>query len=284
MSNKTIAICLLHKDKVNLDDKNKVGGKKTDNRVSKKIKIEDLIKNITYTRLPSGKTTVCEIVLKNGFCVTGVTSCVDIDNYDETLAKELSLKDAKNKLFEFAAYDLCTELSKNPSAPYKVVDETSSDDIKKSQNETLASAIGGVVSDFVKKCINNTFFISVEKGERKDSPEMRSIVLSYERELAEDVIQYLAYCITNKQIICDKSVNDFIMNYVNANAQFDLFNESINENTRKFVNYYKNNLNVNDKQQLLLLLGNVENRGNYINKSFIMNGYIKHSSWKKYYE
>ena len=227
MPNKKIALVAINKDKT------RVGGAKTNNRVCKKINIYDMIDTTTYTRLPSGKTTVCEVVLKNGFCITGVTSCVDINNYDERLAKELSFKDAENKLYEIAAYSLCSELAKTqPKSSYKVVDETSSKDL-------IYKHIAIFISDFIKNHINNTFDTNVSKGIGRDSPEMKSIILSSEKELYEDVIDTILWFITRNTKIDELSYKMFIADVKTMLESYssDIYSKTIFENSRSFVNY-----------------------------------------------
>lgn len=66
--------------------------------------IESKIKSETYTRLPSGKTTVCELVLENGYSVIGTSSMVDPDGYNELVAKLRSKDDAVKKIWELEGY------------------------------------------------------------------------------------------------------------------------------------------------------------------------------------
>lgn len=62
-----------------------------------------------------GTTTVCQVVLQNGFTVAiGTASCVDKANFNEKLgrqyAKEDALKKAEDKLWELEGYKLAQEL------------------------------------------------------------------------------------------------------------------------------------------------------------------------------
>jgi hypothetical protein len=40
------------------------------------------VKGVTFTRLPSGKTLICEITLENGFTVRGEGNCVSPENFN----------------------------------------------------------------------------------------------------------------------------------------------------------------------------------------------------------
>lgn len=81
-----------------------------------KERIEHLLATSTahYNRL-HGTTTVCQLVLQNGFTVAiGTSSCVDPANFnaavDMQLAKEDAVKKAEDKLWEFEGYILAMKL------------------------------------------------------------------------------------------------------------------------------------------------------------------------------
>ena len=122
--------------------------------INNKLQEADLEKEIvscTFTILPSGKTTVCELILKNGFSVVGSSSCLDIKNFDKELGEKCALKDAKRKAFDFIAYGVQTCISKseeeradnesNLKAANRALSETIYEAVKKyspfkSQDET----------------------------------------------------------------------------------------------------------------------------------------------------
>lgn len=67
-----------------------------------------------YNRL-YGTTTVCQIVLQNGFSVAiGESACIDPENFDEKLGRkyayEKAIKLAEDKLWELEGYLLASEL------------------------------------------------------------------------------------------------------------------------------------------------------------------------------
>lgn len=62
------------------------------------------IMSVFYGVLPSKKTTICEIILKNGFSVVGTSSCVDIRKFNEQLGQKLAFEDAYRKAGELEAY------------------------------------------------------------------------------------------------------------------------------------------------------------------------------------
>jgi hypothetical protein len=66
--------------------------------------IDAAIADVTYTVLPSGKTMVCEITLRNGFTVIGKSAVVSKDNFDEELGQKISLENARNEIWQLEAY------------------------------------------------------------------------------------------------------------------------------------------------------------------------------------
>lgn len=67
-----------------------------------------------YNRL-HGTTTVCQIVLQNGFTAAiGVSACVDAANFDAVLGRKYALEDAlakaREKLWELEGYLLAQKL------------------------------------------------------------------------------------------------------------------------------------------------------------------------------
>lgn len=77
--------------------------------------IDNLLSKCTlhYNRL-HGTTTICQVVLPNGFMVaTGMSGCIDPANFDEKLgrkyAKQNALKAAEDKLWEMEGYRMIME-------------------------------------------------------------------------------------------------------------------------------------------------------------------------------
>ena len=66
--------------------------------------IKGVIKSVTYTVLPSGKTTICELLLRNGYAVIGVSAVIDVRNYIKEKGEELAYKDALRKVWELEGY------------------------------------------------------------------------------------------------------------------------------------------------------------------------------------
>ena len=71
--------------------------------------IDDTIALSSYTVLPSGKTVVCELILKNGFSVVGHSSCVSIENFDKEIGEKIAYRNAREQIWLLEGY-LLTEL------------------------------------------------------------------------------------------------------------------------------------------------------------------------------
>lgn len=74
--------------------------------------IESKIESATYTILPSGKVMVCELMLTNGYSVRGEAATVSKANFDEEVGRIISLKNAKDKIWQLEGYLLQEILSK----------------------------------------------------------------------------------------------------------------------------------------------------------------------------
>lgn len=66
--------------------------------------IDSVIELASYTVLPSGKVMVCEITLRNGFTVRGEAATVSKENFNVEIGKTISLKNAREKIWELEGY------------------------------------------------------------------------------------------------------------------------------------------------------------------------------------
>jgi hypothetical protein len=74
-----------------------------------RLSVEDvkaMIQSTTYTRLPSGKAIVCEIMLDTGWTCHGIASVIDLENYDEQMGKEAAHKKAMVAVFDYASMQM----------------------------------------------------------------------------------------------------------------------------------------------------------------------------------
>lgn len=82
-------------------------------KTAPRVTLEELqnsVDKVEYHLFPDSTFTVCRIILKNGFSVTGESACVSVANFDPELGKSLAYKTAFNKLWSFAGYHLAQYL------------------------------------------------------------------------------------------------------------------------------------------------------------------------------
>lgn len=60
----------------------------------------------TFTVLPSGRVTVCELTLRNGFTVTGESATVFIQNFDAEIGQRIARQNARDKIWPLLGYAL----------------------------------------------------------------------------------------------------------------------------------------------------------------------------------
>lgn len=62
------------------------------------------VEKTVYTVLPDTTTTICQLVMRNGYSVLGTSACVDKTNYNRALGEKYSYEDAINKLWPLEGY------------------------------------------------------------------------------------------------------------------------------------------------------------------------------------
>lgn len=72
--------------------------------------ILDKIKGATYTLLPNGRTTICQLTLANGFTVEGQSACVCAANYNQALGEKYAYDDAVENVWKFEGYLLAERM------------------------------------------------------------------------------------------------------------------------------------------------------------------------------
>lgn len=72
--------------------------------------ILDKIKSATYTLLPNGRTTVCQLTLENGFTVEGDSACVSAANYNKFLGEKYAYEKALSNCWQFEGYLLAEKI------------------------------------------------------------------------------------------------------------------------------------------------------------------------------
>lgn len=62
------------------------------------------IESVSYTRVPDTTTTICSIILNNGFVVTETSACIDPSNYDKAIGEKIALDACKERLWELYGF------------------------------------------------------------------------------------------------------------------------------------------------------------------------------------
>jgi hypothetical protein len=75
--------------------------------------IEAAIQNEQYYVFPGTTTTVCCLTIKYGFTVIGQSACVDPDNFNAEIGKEIAREDAVNKIWPLEGYALAIDLRRD---------------------------------------------------------------------------------------------------------------------------------------------------------------------------
>jgi hypothetical protein len=55
--------------------------------------------------------TICILVLRNGFTVTGESACASPENFDEELGRKIARRNAESKIWALEGYQLRTKLA-----------------------------------------------------------------------------------------------------------------------------------------------------------------------------
>lgn len=68
--------------------------------------VEAEIVSETYTVLPSGRVTVCELTLRNGFTVRGESAVVFIENFDAETGQRVARENAERAVWQLLGFRL----------------------------------------------------------------------------------------------------------------------------------------------------------------------------------
>lgn len=75
------------------------------------INVGDALEEQGQPTHPShGLLTICVIVLKNGFVVTGESACASPENYQQDIGERIAFEDAKKKIWGLMGYALKEQL------------------------------------------------------------------------------------------------------------------------------------------------------------------------------
>lgn len=66
--------------------------------------IDAAIADIKFHRFPDTTLTVCCLVLRNGYCVTGESAAADPANYREEIGRDIAFNNARAKIWALEGY------------------------------------------------------------------------------------------------------------------------------------------------------------------------------------
>lgn len=68
--------------------------------------IDAVIKGESFTVLPDGLTTVCQLTLANGFTISGESACVSPENFNAEIGQKVARENARDKIWLLEGYRL----------------------------------------------------------------------------------------------------------------------------------------------------------------------------------
>lgn len=77
--------------------------------VAPRVTKEDVLAEIvgeSYTVLPSGRVTVCELTLRNGFTVRGESAVVFIENFNAEIGRKVARENAESQVWQLQGFML----------------------------------------------------------------------------------------------------------------------------------------------------------------------------------
>jgi len=75
-------------------------------------RLEEVIKKERYHVFEGTTTTVCCLILENGFTVVGESACASPENFNAELGRKIARDNAKNKIWALEGYALKERLTK----------------------------------------------------------------------------------------------------------------------------------------------------------------------------
>jgi hypothetical protein len=135
--------------------------------------VEDAIIGETYTLLPNGRTTVCQLTLfdngDSGFTVEGQSACVSKANYNEELGNKFARERAIEKVWMVLGYGLAKELKRQSDR----ANETYKERLKREFAELT------VRMDRLTSWIHSPSYHQLALDEQEDQQEQLVLMKSY---------------------------------------------------------------------------------------------------------
>lgn len=90
-----------------MTDLNTVGQQVSEGPSAPRLTLADIESKIVKTHfhiVPETTTTICTLVLANGFTVVGKSACVSPENFDKAIGEDIARNDAVEKVWELEGY------------------------------------------------------------------------------------------------------------------------------------------------------------------------------------
>lgn len=78
--------------------------------------IDSKIMEIRYHRVEGTSTTICSLILENDFVVNGESASASLENFDESLGKQIAFNNARDKIWALEGYLLKQKLYEKSKA------------------------------------------------------------------------------------------------------------------------------------------------------------------------
>ena len=72
--------------------------------------VDSQIMDIRYHRVEGTTTTLCSLILINGFVVNGESACASLENFDAELGRKIAFENARDKIWSLLGYHLREKL------------------------------------------------------------------------------------------------------------------------------------------------------------------------------
>ena len=72
--------------------------------------IDNVINSVHYYVVPNTTTTICSLILNNGFVVNGESASASPENFDEVIGKKIAYDNARDKIWALEGYLLKEKL------------------------------------------------------------------------------------------------------------------------------------------------------------------------------
>lgn len=66
--------------------------------------IDNVIQQRLFHIVPNTTTTICSLILTNGFVVNGESAAASLENFDEDIGRKVAYENARDKIWQLEGY------------------------------------------------------------------------------------------------------------------------------------------------------------------------------------